>query len=205
MRTIDKQQQAKESLLNFAGTVPTAGGLSYLAASTANPLLFLGNVGLIGSNLAGVVAGAAGDLPTEKELDEYNKSALPALIPGVANYRMARRALMDAKSSKHPRTNILSESIGSFLPMTLGTGVGALIGVKTGGHTNMSGKMLDGATGAFVGTLIGSVPLLVGAALANIRRRTKQQQKEHDDKLNLMNYFVPGVASYNAAQRAFNS
>lgn len=89
-------------------------------------------------------------------------------------------------------TNIASSLLAGAV---IGAGVGALkSNVKSRGVSVGVGALVGGA----YGTIIGALSAAPGAALAAVTpTRTDEEQEKYERGSSLMNYTVPGVASYN--------
>ena len=138
----------------------------------------------------------------DKDIKEMNKSLGLSFIPGVGSYRIAKKRYNNAvKNNADTATaNIVGERWGGLTSTLIGALAGAGIGI--GAERIITGK--TPSDDSFVGgALVGaSAPVLAAAALALInRRRTKAEQKEHDQSSNISNWLIPGMATYNKFKR----
>lgn len=128
------------------------------------------------------------------------------LIPGVANYRLVKRlkgqaVRQDRKHKGSAVKNLLGEILGPSTSIIGSTLAGSALGA---GLNALRGRRAsDGAiTGALIGSGAGALSSIAGGIIAGIkRRRTAQEQVDHDKELRLSNYLVPGAAVYNRYKR----
>lgn len=115
-----------------------------------------------------------------------------------------RRAVLEKKALD----NVGSEIAGGMLTPAISTVGGSAIGALAGGVLARALKRdvaYGAGSGAGLGAAVGlaAAPVATaGGVLAGIlrRRRTKQEQQEHDSKSHWEN-FIPGVAAYNYTKR----
>ena len=114
-------------------------------------------------------------------------------------------AMRDHAQKSNPKTalmNRLGESLGVGTSTVIGGILGNLMGQAVGSARGAASweKPMYGASGMAFGI---AIPLLAATALAAIRRRrTQQEQLEHDADENIAaNFLVPGAALYNKLKR----
>lgn len=191
------------------GSTPLTEGLMGVVPTAA-----LSSVGLGGlSNLAdlgGTIAGYTSNLT--------DTPSAVALAPGGRGYlwaqrmkkqiknqgaRAAKRGLEDSATS-----NLVSEHLGgvtsTLLPMALGALVGGFAGAK---HPDKDETRAQSALGGSIfGMLAGLGISLSGRAVGAIaaairRRRTAEEQMQHDTSHSAYNWFIPGASTYNYYKR----
>ena len=197
------QASAEDVGYSFLTALPAtlAGNLG--ALYTQNPALLSVAPTVIGINTGGAALGLIAKDPSKKELKEWDKSSALSFIPGVGPYRAAQRDKLQMENKKHRTANLLGERIGSLLFPAAMSVAGALIANKLTENSDARRKIVGIGMGSTLGALLGSVPNMVGAALANANKRTKAQQIKHDDSKNLSNFLIPGKGYYNATQRLY--
>ena len=207
-------KQASDEL-NKALLKKTAGILADLyagipARTALNVIPFVGTGLTTGAETAGLLHGALTNTPTQKELDEVNKSWGKSFIPGVGSSRALRKMRFNARGSKHGTGNIAGEQFGGLtvllgagaLGALSGAGIGAGVRSADGGTAMLEGAGIGAGMGGVAGLGIGTLAALAGSIAAAIaKRRTAKEQRAHDDEPNAANWIVPGVAPYNAWKR----
>jgi len=152
------------------------------------------------ANLGGFVAGLMKPTPTEEQENDMDKKLLYSLIPGVGAYREAQRMKRQTRADDGSQRHLIAQQLGPVTAALLPTGAGAGIGAGIGG-------MFGGASGAGIGAVIGAgmgagsslaATLLAAALAAGRRTRTKEEQRAYANSDTAIEYFVPGVAAYNA-------
>jgi hypothetical protein len=198
-------------LSDYFGNVPSgimAGGLS----AVGGPVPFILSKGLAAAGAGGEALGAFGSAPSDEDIAEFDREEAKAFIPGVAPYRMLARARHNANKTggAHPEANVYGETWGfgtsALASMIAGAALGALKSPSFGESLN-SGSAGDARIrNAAIGAAVGGIGALglhgIGALAAAIaRRRTRQEQKAHDESMNWDNWLVPGVSAFNRYKR----
>ena len=141
--------------------------------------------------------------------DNSQKDMWKSLIPGVGAYRMGNRLKTQIKreqrdidnNSKYQGASPLSHAISE----ALGTGTSslAMAGIGAGLGALASNDKKKGTTiGALTGAGVSAAAILAASIAAAIkRRRTKEEQIEHDKGSILKNLLIPGVGTYNSYKR----
>ena len=165
------------------------------------------------SSLSGKLSGLSklvGLVGNERhEGDDSGANALN-IVPGVASYRLANRlktqaVRQDRKHGGKAGDNIIGETFGSPISTGLATMLGAAIGGGYKYHKS-KGNEEETAKGALVGGL-GGLGLSAAAHIAAMisaaarKRRSEEEQVEHDSKLHVEDYLVPGMSTYNKYKR----
>lgn len=183
--------------------------IKFAAESTPAKEVLLGAVpGMIpyigpGASTVGSLKALLEDVDDEAK---PHKGVSKNLIPGVANYRLAKRLKgqairQDRKHKGNAVNNLLGERIGPFTAILGATLAGGLTGKGIEALTKNTGARYT-SKGMLIGAGAGTLSSIIGGIIAGIkRRRTAKEQVEHDKKLRLSNYLVPGVAEYNSYKR----
>ena len=192
-------------LSDYFGAVPVNMAVSAVTPFSV-PVAHATRQALNAAGAGGEILGAVGNVPTDADIAEMNRSQWQAFLPGVSHYRMLARARHNAKKTGgvHPDWNVYGETFGGVPSMLAGTIAGAALGALSAQGFISSDR--ERIRKAVMGGLIGAgIPLTfqgIGALAAAIsRRRTKQEQREHDDSRNIANWLIPGVATYNKYKR----
>lgn len=138
-------------------------------------------------------------------------------LPGGLSYNFSKRIQNQVKEQEaralkkklqsRARANAAGEILGgvssTILPTLLATGIGASIGASSAGDGNRgSGALAGSVAGALTGLGITATAGLVGAITAAVsRRRTAEEQMQHDTSHHVSNWIVPGVSAYNYYKR----
>lgn len=190
-------------------STPLTEGLMGVVPSAALSSVGLGGLDRLAS-LGGTIAGYSSPLT--------DTPPAVALAPGGRGYlwaqrmkkqiqnqgeRAAKRGLKDRATS-----NLVSEHLGgissTFLPMALGALTGGIAGSRYAGKdTDRTQSALRGSIfGALAGLGISVSGRAVGAIAAAIkRRRTAEEQMQHDTTHSAYNWFIPGASTYNYYKR----
>ena len=148
---------------------------------------------------AGLI-GAANPASPE-DVKKFNDTPALSFIPGVGYYRISQRVQGTAKKygDKAPRARALSTELGpvtsTLLSTLIGSGIGATTSLITGEPKDI---IRGGIAGGLTGATAASIANLIGALSAGITpRRTDKEQKDSGRvSQKVMNYLVPGVATY---------
>lgn len=203
------EEAKKDKNDNNSKSTPLSEGLLGAVPSVA-----LSSVGLRGlSNLAelgGTIAGYTSDLT--------DTPPAVALAPGGRGYLWAQRMKKQIKNQEaraakrglkdRATSNLVSEHLGGLTSTALHMALGALAGGIAGAR--YPGKDTDRTQGALGGSIFGMLAGLglsltgraVGAIAAAIkRRRTAEEQMQHDTSHSAYNWFIPGTSTYNYYKR----
>lgn len=199
MRTYLKIKRASSNSDNTMNDIGTVGATTAATLGTRNLKAVPVTLGTYtAANLGGDLLGLKGT-PTFDEIQHNNRVTTDSLMPGRAAYKDSRRRLwVENKLSPNKdnkRQTTLSETIGPYTAAILPTVGGAMLGGKLFGPT---GAVLGGTAGAFL-------PNLMGAHLGR-----NSTERDYDDDVayygnaahSVMNYIVPGLASYNKKRSA---
>lgn len=170
---------------------------------------------LQGLNPIGWVSNASGFVKALIDPPSNNaaKSGRDNLMPSVGAYRMVNRAksqayAQDAKYHGQARKNYLSELLGTFTsgatPTIAGAAIGAYLTRDRLGDSSLSTKerLMGVLKGTGVGVGVATVSNLLGLLGSTItKRRTEKEQVEHDRRLHLEDWVVPGIGMYNKGKR----
>ncbi len=147
-------------------------------------------------SLAGTAAGLLRGSPSRLAQTEAYDRSYSNFIPGVGDYRLARRGLRAAEDTGSSGS-MLSELIGPATSTLLSGIVGAGLG-----------RALDGSRGMYSGAGLG---LLAGAGLNAIgalpalltKTRNLDEQKRNDKNTlrTILKYILPGLGSYDRYKR----
>lgn len=165
------------------GSIPYAGGL--ISATGA---------------LHGLVKGPA----SEEELLEMDKHPAYSYLPGVGASRLVRK-MQSTGTSENKRKHVASELLAPAAHVLAAATAGAVInGVKNFNTFRSRGqKVRDLVVGGAIGATLGALPTMLGSSIGRYRRnRSSAEQDAHDNNASVAaNWFIPGVAGYNATQR----
>lgn len=194
---------AFSSLINSYGMHKRAGGglaNDSLGSSVWGSIPYVGGL----SNMAGAVHGLIKGPASEEELREMDKHPGYAYLPGVGASRLIRK-VQSTGTSENKRKHAISEVLAPAAHVLAAATAGAVInGVSNFSLTrSRNQKILDLLIGGAVGAGIGALPTLIGSAIGTARRnRSSAEQDAHDNNASIAaNWFIPGVAGYNTAQR----
>ena len=169
----------------------------------------------IGASLIPLPTSAKGTIAGYLERDGSREAA--SYIPGGLQYNLSKRIQNQVKEQearalkkKLPscaRANAAGELLGgatsTLLPTLLTAGIGAGVGALAAddGYRG-SGALVGSIVGTLTGLGITATSGLVGALTAAVtRRRTAEEQMQHDMYPHTSNWIVPGVSSYNYYKR----
>ena len=110
----------------------------------------------------------------------------------------------DSRPMRHAISEHLGQGTSALAAMLLGGTTGALVGVpkSIGSDDPVSDRILGGLLGVAAGGFSSLGLDIIGKISAAIRRRrTAKEQIEHDKKSVILNYLVPGFATYNHHKR----
>ena len=189
---------------DYFGGAPTHGTLSVLKrVPVVGPVAQAAHAGLgLGSTIHGLSQPVS-----DKDIEEMDNSVGMGLVPGVADSRMLRRFRHSAEKTggKHPMANVVGENLGSSVPILASMIAGAAIGAiakSTDKLASTENIAASGLMGAGIGGGLAGLATLAGFGAAGLTpRRTKAEQKEHDDSVHAENWMIPGAAAYNRAKR----
>lgn len=170
---------------------------------------------LQGLNPIGWVSNASGFVKAliDPPSDNAAKSGTDNLMPSVGAYRMVNRAksqayAQDKKYNGKAKKNYLSELLGTFTSGTVPTIAGAAIGAYLSRDQllNSSLSTKDRLMGVMKGTGIGIGLATAGNLLGLLgstitKRRTEKEQVEHDKRVHLEDWVIPGFGMYNKGKR----
>lgn len=197
------QESASDLGYSLLTGIPGSVAGNLAALYTENPALLAVSPAIIGANVGGAALGAIAEEPSKEELKDWDKSSAMSLIPGVGPYRTIQRTKLQVENKKHRTANLLGEQIGSLLfPAALSV-ASALVANRLAKDSDTKRRIAAIGLAGAGGALLGSIPNIVGGALANNNRRTRAQQIKHDDSRNLSNFLIPGKGYYNAVQRMY--
>lgn len=189
---------------DYLGGLPTQGALEALKVVPGiGPVAKAGQLGL---NTGSLIHGFSQPV-SDADIEAMDNSVGKAFIPGVGASRMIRRMRHndDKTGGAHPTANVVGETFGTSVPILASIIAGAALGgiIKS---QNPLATRHDVAKGSLIGAgigggLTGLATLAAWGAAGLTPRRTKAEQKEHDDSTNVSNWLVPGVATYNHAKR----
>ena len=193
---IKTANSTSDSTLDTMGTIGTTALTTLGTRNLKAAPITLGTY--TAANLGGDLLGLRGD-PTYDEIRANNRITTDSLLPGRASYKDSRRRLYaEGKMSPHKdnkRKTSISETLGPYTAAILPTVGGAMLGHKVFGPT---GAIIGGTAGAFVPNL-----------LASHMGRTSEERNYADDAAYygnnanmVLNYVVPGLASYNKVRSA---
>ena len=184
-------------------------------AKKVPPSLVRESLKSIGASLIPLPADVKGTIAGYLERDGSRESA--SYIPGGLSYNWSKRIQNQVKEQEaralkkklqsRARANAAGEILGgvssTILPTLLTAGIGAGIGALSAGDGNRGNGALAGSVaGALTGLGITATAGLVGAITAAVsRRRTAEEQMQHDTSPHVSNWIVPGVSSYNYYKR----
>lgn len=142
----------------------------------------------------------AADADPKAALKKLNESDKTSYIPGVGEYRLARRVINTNKlyGSEYPRTRELMRNLlgaaSITVPAAIGAGVGHMIGKAA--DPKGPGAIIGTGAGMIVGGLGAAVAHVVGAVAAGIhKRRTDDEQRKAIADGNAK-FIIPGYATY---------
>ena len=184
-------------------------------AKKVPPSLVRESLKSIGASLIPLPTAVKGTIAGYLERDGSREAA--SYIPGGLSYNWSKRIQNQVKEQEaralkkklqsRARTNAAGEILGSAtsmtLPTLLTTGIGAGIGaLAVDDGYRCGGALVGSIVGSLAGLGITATTNLVGALAAAItRRRTAEEQMQHDMSNHASNWIVPGVSTYNYYKR----
>jgi hypothetical protein len=205
---LDPEPMLETLGVDVAGLKQAADPVQEGLATGLSPLrLWLGAVPGVGrlqaiGEGAGGLTGLLQEGPDAEEKQRLaDRPAALSLLPGVGTYNMARRAKGVADQSaelggEHPYANMWTEELAPISQILAGLGGGAAVGGAVRGREGVLPGMAIGAGAA-------SLPVLIGAIAAGIRkRRTEQEQADTETGGRVaLKALVPGVGTYDRFKR----
>ena len=187
----------------FSG-MPAAGGV-HVASMISPALGAAANFGVNAASTGGLIHGLSNSV-SDEDIDRFDRTVAKSFIPGVGTSRSIRRLRHNAEKTggKHPTANVAGEVFGTSTSLLASTLAGAALGAIAGklGGGDAQSALAGLGIGAGVGGGLGGLTTLLRWGSAGLTpRRTKAEQKEHDDSTNIDNWLVPGSAVYNHAKR----
>lgn len=184
-------------------------------AKKVPPSLVRESLKSIGSSLIPLPAAVKGTIAGYLERDGSREAA--SYIPGGLSYNWSKRIQNQVKEQEAralkkklvscARANAAGELLGgatsTILPTLLTAGIGAGVGALTADYRYRgSGALVGSIVGTLTGLGITATSSLVGALTAAVtRRRTAEEQMQHDMYPHASNWIVPGFSSYNHYKR----
>lgn len=189
---------------DYFSSLPTQATLAALEHVPAiGPVAKAGRFGV---NAGSLIHGFSQPV-SDADIEAMDNSVGKAFIPGVGASRMIRRMRhsADKTGGAHPTANVVGETFGVSVPILASVIAGAALGGILKAR-NPIATQHDVAKGSLIGAgigggLTGLATLAAWGAAGLTPRRTKAEQKEHDDSTSVSNWLVPGAAVYNSAKR----
>lgn len=139
-----------------------------------------------------------------KELD---KAYMAGVRDGCARLGMRMEKFAATPGARHRTANIIAEYLSPYTSTAVGAGFGGLIGAGLEyAHGGAKPDIMRGARrGAQVAGGLSAVRSAIHAPIAAAirRRRTREEQAEHDDSVAnaIVSMLVPGEGTYNTFKR----